>query len=170
MVALIALAALGALALLGVGVAAFFFLRSDEGKKAVTAVGRGVKIAHDAQNAPGAAELRQLGCQSALIMDLDDIAKSFDPDRNRNSRRMLYITCLVPFGVRTVPACDDAASEYVRAVGGTARSQFVVVVQKPFQSKPFCSELFDPQGASLGPFGAGPASPAHSGSTGEPSP
>jgi hypothetical protein len=157
-IALVAIAVAGALVMVGIGVAVFVFLRSDEGKKAVSVVGEGAKIARDAQNAPGAAELRQLGCQSALIMDLGEVAKRFDPSTKARTK-MLYITCQVRFGVKDGPTCEQAAGEYLRAVGGTAKSRFVVVVQKAFQSKPACSELYEPDGASLGPFGSGDASP-----------
>ncbi len=111
-------------------------------------------IAIEAQNAPGTAELRAIGCQQAMAMDpvrMQKIAQRFmDQDAGLPPLPAPDVERIVmceasAFG--TAPTCDDAARAYVR--GAAPRKNFMLMVQK--NKKTGCDGLYSPSGTKLGP-------------------
>jgi len=87
-------------------------------------VGRGAKLAYDATNAPGAKELRALGCDQAMIINADDLAPLVGKPIPRVEK--IIVTCI---GRSTsVPTCDNAAMAYAHAAASP--QAFVVTVRK----------------------------------------
>src|SRR5580704_7598776 len=78
---IIALAVVGGLVGLTVLIAAiglWRFAGSKEGKAVFGAIGEGARILAEAQAAPGAAEVRALGCQQAMVIDMERMSKLFE--------------------------------------------------------------------------------------------
>ena len=157
---MIALIVVGGIFLLGVivtGVLLYLFATSDAGKTAIKVIGDSTQLAEKGMKAPGAAEIRALGCEQAMVLDMQDFAiivndiTDAGPDAGLPDE--LMITCQVG-GFKTPPACDDIASTYVRAVG-TAKSNFVVSVQRQGNNNQVCQVEYDSTGSSLGAWGGG---------------
>lgn len=111
-------------------------------------------IAIEAQNAPGTAELRAIGCQQAMAMDpvrMQKIAQRFmDQDAGLPPLPAPDVERIVmceasAFGA--APTCDDAARAYVR--GASPRKNFMLMVQQ--NKKTGCDGLYSPSGTKVGP-------------------
>ena len=109
-------------------------------------------LAIEAQNAPGTAELRALGCEQALALDpakMQKIAEKFmDQDASLPPLPTpgigRIVMCQVgAFG--TAPKCDDAARAYVRGAAPTA--SFMLMVQT--NKKTTCDGTYSSTGALL---------------------
>ncbi|HEY3358823.1 MAG TPA: hypothetical protein VGQ83_36580 [Polyangia bacterium] len=123
---------------------------SPEGKKVFGLVREAGRVGIEATTAPGTAELRKLGCQQAMVMDLASLARTFAGDAGVNLKdedTALMITCQVGFTGKA-PSCAQVASTYVGAVG-TAKGRFQVTVQQQLKPAPACTECFDPKGAAI---------------------
>jgi hypothetical protein len=151
----IALLIVGSLALLGAivaGIGIYAFATSDIGKTTFKVIGEGSKIAQKGMTAPGTTEIRGLGCEQAMVIDMKDFAvlmsDILDAGPDAAMPEGLMVTCQVRGSARA-PSCDDVAATYVGAVG-TASSQFVVSVQRQGDSNPLCQSTYDADGALIG--------------------
>ncbi len=97
-------------------------------------------------NAPGAAELRAAGCDTAMVMRTDQFLGGTDAGSTTSpSMPAVMLSCIVAAG-KTTPACEDVARTYLRAVphpGGLVSAQ----VLKTGDLKPQCAKLYDESGA-----------------------
>ena len=124
---------------------------SEEGKKLVNAVSSGAQLAAEAQNAPGTAELRALGCQQAMVMDaqkIGDIVGQFGDAGALKSGPHLVVTCDAGNAAKA-PTCDQVASTYAHAVGGRAASSFEVTVDARHDKTANCAVAYDAEGKRL---------------------
>jgi hypothetical protein len=120
------------------------FATSERGKKIVSAVASGAQIAADAQSAPGTAEIRALGCRTAMVMDTQKIAElaaQFDAGVHTDGARLI-VSCDAASPSKP-PSCDDVAATYVKAVGRAA-APFDVAVRAG--GKDECGASFDVDG------------------------
>ena len=119
------------------------------GASATTAApDRGVTAATEGMNAKGTTEMRQLGCEQALVVDMARVLGSANRIEPGEPRWM--VTCDV--GSSTVaPGCDRVASTYFGAVG-SPDGNVCVRVSRTGASQPSCSRIYAPTGADLGPF------------------
>ena len=147
---LIALAITGAVVLvllILVGVAIHRAATSPEGRKVLGIVRDTARVVGESASAPGTKELRDLGCDSALVMDLNSWMKVFGGDAGvpRPSGQLeLFVICGA--GVfKTPPTCERVAQTYIGAVG-SARGPFQVMVQKQGRNKPLCAVCYDTGG------------------------
>jgi hypothetical protein len=124
----VALAIVGgivALIALLVGIVAYRFANSPDGKKIVSAVASGATLVAKAQNAPGTAELRARGCKLAMVLDtadLEAIAATLGDDGGApkaSSDERVVVQC-APARASAAPTCNEVASTYVAAVGRAA--------------------------------------------------
>ena len=84
LIALLIVGGLAGLVCIGSAIAVWMAARSDAGKKIVSAIDQGVKLAQDGMNAPGAAELRR-----KRILRVERLRGELDrlvPDRARIAR------------------------------------------------------------------------------------
>ncbi len=160
----IALLVVGILLALGgvaVGIGIYAFATSDVGKTAFKVIGEGTKIAQEGLKAPGTAELRALGCDQAMVLDMKDFAALVNDIVDAGSAAAaptgLMVTCQVR-GAAKSPSCNDVASTYVKAVG-VAGSEFTVTVQAQGGSKPICESSYDATGARVGSGSSKPTTP-----------
>jgi len=160
----IALAIVGGIVLLGgiaAGIGIYAFATSDIGKTTFKVLGEGTKIVQEGMKAPGTPEIRALGCEQAMVLDMKDFAALMsdilDAGPDAAMPEGLMVTCQVRSASRA-PSCDDVAATYVGAVG-VARSQFVVSVQQQGNSNPLCQSTYDATGAFVGTGGVAPPPP-----------
>ena len=117
------------------------------GEATTAAPDRGATAATEGMNAKGTAEMRQLGCEQALVVDMARVLGSASRIEPGEPRWM--VTCDV--GAATGPACERVASAYFGAVG-TPDGNVCVRVSRTGAPQPSCSRLYAPNGADLGPF------------------
>jgi hypothetical protein len=153
---LIALAVVGALALVTVALMAigvYRFAGTKEGKAIFGAVGDAARLMGEAQNAPGAKEVRALGCDQAMAFDMDQmgsIMKRFDAPVPPSGTMMVF--CQVGVFDRA-PDCDLVARTYLAAAGPPARD-LVAAVQRNGGGS-VCSCLYDRHGTKIRDLAAG---------------
>jgi hypothetical protein len=149
-IALVVAGGVTALGAIGVIVGVALFAESDAGKKIIKVVGKGAEIAQKGMAAPGAAEVRALGCEQALVVDMRDFAELtsefVDADVSKIPDQDV-VTCQAST-FRKAPTCDAIATTYVRAVG-RARGSFIVTVTRQGSSKPECTGMYDAAGSPV---------------------
>jgi hypothetical protein len=124
-----------------------------------------MKIMKEAQTAPGTDELRKLGCDQAMVLDMQRLAKLAEgfndggtplpPDMPGK-----LVMCVVG-DTSSAPTCTAAAKTYLAAVP-TPTKRFAVTVEAQKNNKAQCSEVYDPTGKSLGQFDKSAAPPVPS--------
>jgi hypothetical protein len=115
-------------------------------------VSHGTHIAADLEkdgvHARGTAELRQLGCGTALVMDMQQVLG--DAANIREGDPRFIVTCDVADGA--APSCERVAGTYFAAFGGLGIGDVNVRVSRPGSMRPICSRLYAPSGADLGQY------------------
>jgi hypothetical protein len=134
-----------ALAAIGIGVVVVHALSGGPGATAPGAPSEGAAVASDGMNAPGTGALRQLGCDPAIVIDMNRLLG--DPSAVRPGEPRYVVTCDVP-GAQA-PTCDRAAEAYFGAVGGSAVGNVDVRVSRAGGSAPLCAHLYAPSGALI---------------------
>jgi hypothetical protein len=119
-----------------------------EGQAAVAAAGgQGAELAKEGMHARGTDELRQIGCTTAIVMDM---ARALGDAGVREGEPRVLVTCDVATG--SPPTCDRAAATYFSALGGSAEGNVNLRISKPGVVQPICSRLYLPSGADLGQY------------------
>lgn len=146
---LIALAAAGGAGALGVIVAVVVLVRilraperDSVGPAASSESGR---IASAGMQAPGTDELRRLGCNPAIVIDMNRLLGDAGAVRPGEPRYM--VSCDVP-GAQP-PTCERVAGTYFAALRDGAGGNVSVRVSRPGSSAPSCAQLYAPSGALL---------------------
>jgi hypothetical protein len=138
------------LALLALG----YFASTPEGQKVVTVARETFGAMQEFQNAPGAKEVRALGCDQAMIIPMDRVMEIAAPFVDGGTAELppgsprLTITCVAPW-TASPPKCQAIADTYVRAVGGRAQGVFLVTTQRPGSQKPACTSMHSESGKLL---------------------
>lgn len=114
---------------------------------------RGATAATEGMSAKGTAEMRQLGCEQALVVDMARVLGS--PSRIEPGEPRWMVTCDVGAGSAPAPGCERVASAYFSAVG-TSDGNVCVRVSRSGASRPSCSRLYASTGADLGMFPRAP--------------
>jgi hypothetical protein len=151
---LIAALVVGGLLILTVMIIGFFayrYVQTDQGKAIWGAFTEAAKIAENGMNAPGTAELRELGCKQAFVMDMGQIEKLGDAFRGMGAKPAdkapagVMVMCTVGY-LGKGPSCDLAAATYVKALGGSATQPFMVMVKSQSSSKADCFSTYSEDG------------------------
>ena len=121
-----------------------------EEPKAPPGPSRATEIGSAGMAAKGTAELRQAGCEHAVVVDAAQLLGSVARIRPGEPRTM--VTCDVSSSAAAPPGCDVIASTYFRAAGTTIEGNVSVRVVVPGGKGPSCSRLYAPSGADLGEF------------------
>ena len=168
MIAFIVVSVIGVLGAIVVGVVVYLVVTSNAGKTAIKLVGEGPELAQKGLNAPGTAELRALGCEQAMVLDMKDVGNMMNDVFDAGvgvgdgGASGLIVQCTLGRRSSTVVDCDTAAKTYVTAVGGTAKDEFVVTVQRQGDSHKLCESSYDTSGALVS---TGSTIHAHTGTT-----
>jgi hypothetical protein len=152
MIAFIVVSVVGFVTAVVVGVVVYLVVTSSAGKTAIKLVGEGTKLAQKGLNAPGTAELRTLGCEQAIVLDMKDVGEMmndvFDAGVGVDSGvEGLAVSCTLPSLGGPALTCDDVARTYVSAVGGTASGEYVVTIKRQGDSRTLCESTYDASGA-----------------------
>jgi len=139
----------GALVVIGLLILGVRALSSgDRDRPAASASGRGSELVKDGMQARGTAELRQVGCGTALVMDMLHVLG--DAADIREGEPRFIVTCDVPEG--GAPTCERVAGAYFAALGRLGVADVNVRVSRPGSLRPICSRLYAPSGADLGEY------------------
>lgn len=146
---LIAVAAVCGLVLLVVavvGVLAWRWSRTPEGQETISRVSQGVDVMTEAMAAPGVDALKRLGCETAMVMDMEQAAQVIAPGEilEEGTPRHVVLCQRGLFG--DLPTCDEVARAYVSALGGVAEGSFQVLVQRQNDRQAGCSRTYLPDG------------------------
>ncbi len=144
------------LAVAGAGVARF--ASTEDGQRVFEGIKEGYALAVEGTTAPGAQELRDAGCQEAMVTtvsQLTTLVAAFVPEGEESEdlaamteSQEVLLFCQVQAWNKT-PDCGELARVYGDAVE-PAPAQVVVMVQKQGQSDPVCSGYYVPDGTRLG--------------------
>jgi hypothetical protein len=153
---------LGLLALMAVtfGVGTCMFLRSETGQKVVRTAREGITMAREATTAPGTAQLRDRGCEVAMVMAFNrifDVLKEISPEAAEEAKSETMggsgtlVMCQVPRGSNSAPDCSEVAQIYSSAVPEPPE-RFGVMVQDSGGREPRCQGIYAPDGTFLEPL------------------
>jgi len=160
MIALYSLFALGLFILVFGGLAGYVALKSPEGRKAVEAVKQSIGWIVEAQRAPGTAELREAGCETAFVTSLGaatEAFKDFMPEQARKeledgeaARRLdqVMLICAVGRLTASPPECSELARIYATSIEFPPES-YLVRVQRQGRNDAICQGLYDSEGRFL---------------------
>jgi hypothetical protein len=105
----------------------------------------GAEVAAAGLRAKGTEELKQLGCDQAIVMDMQRLLGDASPLRDGEPRYV--VTCDVASGPG--PSCERAATVYFTAAGGASDGNVIIRVLSSGSATPVCSRLYAPSGAAL---------------------
>jgi hypothetical protein len=136
------------------GTCAYCVLKNPEARKIGAILGESVRMGLAATKAPGTAELREAGCDQAMVMDLHNFttlvaemdAKSGKSPTIQDWQSM--VLCQIQLG-STRLTCEQVARIYGRAVP-SAPAKFAVAIQVQLPRKEICQGLYGPDGTKLG--------------------
>ena len=143
--------ALLTLLLLTCGAGVYYFTQTEDGQKIVEAIGQATEIAEAGMTAPGAEELRALGCSTAIVMELGDFAKlaeSFEAAETipEEQARMKMVLCQMNLLSGDPPSCDAVVETFIDAT--SPEHPFMVTVTRG-SSTAVCDGTYTPDGVKL---------------------
>ena len=145
---------------LAFGVGTCMFMRSDTGQKVIQAAKDGFTLINEAANAPGTSELRESGCEQAMVMPVDrmiELVGQVMPNARESIRRArlpgdgTVIVCQTRPDQNPMPSCTDIVRVYVEAVP-EAPERFGVVVQDRGAREARCQGTYGRDGTFIEPF------------------
>lgn len=121
------------------------------------AVQGGMQMIKEAQNAPGMAELRGEGCDTAMVMTPEMIKRFTEAVKDLDEKHgdgtadfdvpegldRAMVTCTMPQGAKALK-CDALAKTYIEAT--KPATDFVMTVTVPGDQKPACQSNYNPKG------------------------
>jgi hypothetical protein len=149
---LIALAVAAGIALVACligGAALWKVSQNPEIKRAMNAAGKGIKLVTKGASAPGAAEVKALGCQQAFVLDATEMFDLLDEfvDGGSAEDRTEFAGMMIFCQTRsTGPSCEQIATTYAKAAAPA--EPFMVTVSKASGAKG-CEAKFTPSGAPI---------------------
>lgn len=154
------LISLALLFVLFIGGLVLFYFNCEKCQKIVASISEGAVAIQQGMNAPGAAEVRELGCEQAMIVELrvfmDMVAPIVDeqPDAADDpALDTMMVSCTTSgFSQPTGPECGDVMRAYVSGAGELARDNAFVVVQGGGTGEPYCQGLYAKDGSFIGAF------------------
>ena len=163
MVALYVLFGVGLFVIVGGGIATWLFLQTEQGQKVIEVVKQGAEWMTEASQAPGTAELRDAGCEMALVSEMSkafDLFMTLVPDEEAKSEALeqmeaagdlherLLVMCTLPrIGLADLD-CGRFARTYSEAVP-TAPESFLLVVIRQGDDAPSCQGIYSTDGTLL---------------------
>lgn len=160
---LIAMAVTGVLGLVCGGVVTWLGWKvytNPDVQRAGRAIGEGFEVGQEAVNAPGAAELREAGCDQAMVMrpeHFERIARAAEPDGGLPEGEAGFpsmVLCQYQYGTDETLSCEQVARAYGDAIASPP-AEFGVQVQRQASGRPICSGVYAPDGERLGSLDEG---------------
>jgi hypothetical protein len=124
---------------------------ASDAKRAAPGAADSVHAVDDGLHAAGTDELRKLGCDTALVLDMQRVLGGSGV---RPGEPRYVLTCDVP-RPDGAPSCERVAATYFAAVGSAEGNVAVrVMSESPPRGPPLCARVYAPSGADLGPLGS----------------
>ncbi len=146
---LIALAAGGSALALAVIVGAIVAVGAWTGKasngESPRVPSQAAEVASAGMHARGTAELRELGCDQSVVIDMLQLLGDAGAVHEGEPRYM--VTCDVTGP--GAPTCERAAAVYFGAIGSHSDGDVILRVSRAGSPEPLCSKLYAPSGAPL---------------------
>jgi hypothetical protein len=149
LIALAVAAGLGLIACLIGGAVLWRASQDPDIKRAMNAAGKGIKLVSKGASAPGAAEVKALGCQQAFVLDSSEMFDLLDAfiDGGSADDRGDYAGVMIFCQARSAgPSCEQIATTYAKAAAPT--EDFMVTVTSGSGEKG-CEGKFASTGAPL---------------------
>lgn len=154
--ALYVLFGIGAILLVVGGIATWIFLQTETGEKWMAAAREGAQWAVEASQAPGTQDLRDAGCEVAMVTRLDDMIGFMSQILPEEAVKKLTGTEL---GSETLVLCqvslftgNEGCADYARVYGAAVPdppARFIMMVREQ-GGEPVCQAYFTPDGTYLG--------------------
>jgi hypothetical protein len=147
---------IGVIVLIVAGVKVTRFVGSEQGQKLIEGMGEAIEMAQESENAPGAAELREAGCDSAMVTTTDamlGIIGAFADEEdmaeieNIAPPGTVWIICNATFGGDPMD-CGDVARIYGEAVP-TAEGEILVQAEAAGRPNSRCFGFYAPDGTLI---------------------
>lgn len=106
---------------------------------------RAAEVAAAGLRAKGTDELKQLGCDQAIIMDMQRLLGEAGAIRDGEPR---YVVTCDGAGDK-LPSCNRAAAAYFAAAGGASDGNVAIRVLREGSATPVCARLYAPSGAAI---------------------
>jgi hypothetical protein len=165
MIALYVLFAVSLFFIVSGSIAAYFFLQSERGQQILEVAQQGAEWITVASQAPGTDELREAGCEAAMVSDAGsalEIFMTLVPEEQQADARaaleegagnqpldeLRLVICTLPRFTSRPPACNELARLYGDTVP-TAPESFYLMVMQQGQSAPSCQGVYAPDGTLL---------------------
>ncbi len=163
MLAVYVLFGVGIFVLVAGGIATWLFLQTEQGQKIVEVVKQGAEWMTEASQAPGTAELRDAGCEMALVSEMSkafDLFMTLVPNEEQknevleqmeaagNLQERLLVMCTLPRIGLAAPDCGGLARTYGEAVPTAPESFFLVVIRQG-DDAPSCQGIYAADGTLL---------------------
>ena len=149
-----------ALTALTFGVGTCMFVRSDTGQKVIRTAREGFSAVREASSAPGTKELRDAGCEIAMVMAFSrmiEVLKEIVPEGAEQPSVEQFpgngtvIMCQLGPGAIDPPDCAEVARTYGSAVQDAA-PRFGVIVQEAGNRKARCQGTYARDGQFIEPL------------------
>ena len=126
-----------------------FYKNCESCQKAVAGIADGTTAIVQGMNAPGTAEMRALGCDQAMAIEMEVFQKMFAPltgeeqifDNDMLSMKMLMCK-KETFAAPTGPECADVIRAFASGAGEQARNDALVVVQGRSGNSNYCQGIY----------------------------
>ena len=171
-IVLYALFGIGLFVVVAGSITAYFFFQSEQGKQLLQVARDGAQWLATASKAPGTAELRDAGCEAAMVSDAAaalDVFMTLVPEEQKRQEirqsveqragsthldELTLVICTLPrFSTRHL-ACEDLARTYGQAVSTAPESFFVLVIQQGADA-PACQGTYTRDGTAVTGAGSG---------------
>lgn len=151
---LLGLLAFFLLVTVAIGVSLYRWGNRPENQERWGAMSELIEAGLESATAPGTAELRALGCRSAVVMDgarlhvvADRLQRlSGDPDAGAAAKGPQTVTLFCGVAKGQSLGCEQVARAYAQAVPNSAAPYLVVVQVQQSREGPVCQGLYDRAG------------------------
>ncbi len=147
---------IGVIVLIVGGIKVASFVSSDQGQKLIEGMGQAIEMAQEAENAPGAAELREAGCDSAMVTTTDamlGIIGAFADEEDMAEIEAIappgtpWIICQSTFGSEPMD-CGEVARIYGEAVP-SAEGEILIQAEAAGRPNSRCFGFYAPDGTLI---------------------
>lgn len=130
-----------------------FYKNCEQCQKAVAGIAEGGTAIVQGMSAPGTAEMRALGCDQAMAVDMEVFQNMFAPlageetifDDDMLSMKMLLCK-KETFATPTGPECADVIRAYASGAGEQVRNEALVLVQGRSGNNNYCQGIYELNG------------------------
>lgn len=168
-IGLMILAGLAVVTIVLAAVGGYYFLQTDEGKRIYESFTDSASLALKATRGPGVQALHAIGCETPMILTVDEwlrlessMARLADESSDNSAAEAVasipLVQCYGTGHTDALPACDDLAAAYVKAVSSPAPRFIVLTSNEQEKDQPneiVCTGYYDATGARIGDLGEG---------------